>query len=98
MDFSPGVAHAYGQLDVTGTPSRNDARQTSGFPAIESALWGRFSWELLLGLFVAQLLANCATLGSGGSGGASANTSSSGSGRGGSSATGSSQSSATSSI
>jgi CIC family chloride channel protein len=26
-------------------------------------------WELLLGLFAAQLLANCATLGSGGSGG-----------------------------
>lgn len=41
----------------------------SGFPAIESALWVRFSWELLLGLFVAELLANCATLGSGGSGG-----------------------------
>ena len=29
----------------------------------------RFSWQLLLGLFVAELLANCATLGSGGSGG-----------------------------
>lgn len=41
----------------------------SGFPAIESALWVRFSWELLLGLFVVELLANCATLGSGGSGG-----------------------------
>ena len=41
----------------------------AGFPAIESALWVRFPWELLLGLFVAQLLANCATLGSGGSGG-----------------------------
>ncbi len=39
------------------------------FPAIESALGGRFPWELLLGLFAAQLLANCATLGSGGSGG-----------------------------
>lgn len=41
----------------------------SGFPAIESALWVRFPWELLLALFVAQLLSNCATLGSGGSGG-----------------------------
>ncbi len=41
----------------------------AGFPAVESALWVRFSWELLLGLFVAELLANCATLGSGGSGG-----------------------------
>ncbi len=41
----------------------------SGFPAIESALWTRYSWELLLCLFVAGLLGNCATLGSGGSGG-----------------------------
>lgn len=41
----------------------------AGFPAIESALWVRFSWQLLLGLFVAELVANCATLGSGGSGG-----------------------------
>ena len=41
----------------------------AGFPAIESALWVRFPWELLLVLFAAELLANCATLGSGGSGG-----------------------------
>ena len=41
----------------------------SGFPAIESALWTRYSWALLLCLFVAGMLANCATLGSGGSGG-----------------------------
>jgi CIC family chloride channel protein len=41
----------------------------SGLPAVESALWVRFPWELLLALFVAELLANCATLGSGGSGG-----------------------------
>ena len=41
----------------------------AGFPAVESALWVRFPWELLLGLFVAEFLANCATLGSGGSGG-----------------------------
>ena len=41
----------------------------SGFPAVESALWVRFPWELLLALFVAEILANCATLGSGGSGG-----------------------------
>lgn len=41
----------------------------AGFPAIESALWVRFPWELLLGLFLAEMLANCATLGSGGSGG-----------------------------
>jgi CIC family chloride channel protein len=41
----------------------------SGLPAVESALWVRFPWPLLLSLFFAQLLANCATLGSGGSGG-----------------------------
>ena len=41
----------------------------SGFPAIESALWVRFSWELLLALFFVLMVANCATLGSGGSGG-----------------------------
>lgn len=41
----------------------------AGFPAIEPALAGRLPWELLLGLFAAQMLANCATLGSGGSGG-----------------------------
>jgi CIC family chloride channel protein len=41
----------------------------AGFPAVEGALWVRLSWQLLLGLFVAEFLANCATLGSGGSGG-----------------------------
>ncbi|MDA1092381.1 MAG: chloride channel protein [Acidobacteria bacterium] len=41
----------------------------AGFPAVEAALWVRLPWELLLGLFVAELVANCATLGSGGSGG-----------------------------
>jgi hypothetical protein len=41
----------------------------TGFPAIESALWVRFPWGLLLGLFAAEMVANCATLGSGGSGG-----------------------------
>jgi CIC family chloride channel protein len=41
----------------------------SGFPAIEAALWVRLSWDVLIGLFLAQLVANCATLGSGGSGG-----------------------------
>jgi chloride channel protein, CIC family len=41
----------------------------TGFPAIESALWVRFPWELLLALFAAEMVANCATLGSGGSGG-----------------------------
>ena len=41
----------------------------SGFQAVESALWVRFSWQLLLALFFAELMANCATLGSGGSGG-----------------------------
>jgi CIC family chloride channel protein len=41
----------------------------TGFPAIESALWVRFPWELLVALFAAELIANCATLGSGGSGG-----------------------------
>jgi CIC family chloride channel protein len=41
----------------------------TGFPAIESALWVRFPWGLLIALFAAELLANCATLGSGGSGG-----------------------------
>ncbi len=41
----------------------------ASFDAIESALWVRLPWELLFGLFVAALVANCATLGSGGSGG-----------------------------
>ena len=41
----------------------------TGFPAIESALWVRFPWQLLLLLFLGEMLANCATLGSGGSGG-----------------------------
>ena len=41
----------------------------SGFPAMESALWTRFSLELLLALFFAALAGNLATLGSGGSGG-----------------------------
>ena len=41
----------------------------AGFPAVESALWVRLPWELLIGLFVAEFLANCATLGLGGSGG-----------------------------
>ncbi len=41
----------------------------AGFAAVESALWVRFPWELLVGLFAAELIANCATLGSGGSGG-----------------------------
>ena len=41
----------------------------AGFPAMDSALWVRFSFELLLALFVMEMVANCATLGSGGSGG-----------------------------
>ena len=41
----------------------------TGFPAIESALAVRFSWQLLVVLLFAEILANCATLGSGGSGG-----------------------------
>ncbi len=41
----------------------------SGFPAIEAALWVRLPWDALIGLFLAELIANCATLGSGGSGG-----------------------------
>jgi CIC family chloride channel protein len=41
----------------------------TGLSAMESTLWVRFPWDLLLGLFAAELIANCATLGSGGSGG-----------------------------
>jgi len=41
----------------------------TGFPAMEAALWVRISWWLLASLFVAEMLGNCATLGSGGSGG-----------------------------
>ena len=41
----------------------------AGFPAMESALWVRYPFELLLALFVMEMIANCATLGSGGSGG-----------------------------
>jgi CIC family chloride channel protein len=36
---------------------------------MESALWVRIPWLLLLGLFFAEMAANCGTLGSGGSGG-----------------------------
>ena len=41
----------------------------TGLTAMEGALWVRFPWQLLLGLFAAELVANAATLGSGGSGG-----------------------------
>jgi len=41
----------------------------AGFPAMEAALWVRFSWGLLMALFVAELFGNIFTLGSGGSGG-----------------------------
>ncbi len=41
----------------------------AGFPAMESALWVRYSAGMLVTLFVMELVANCATLGSGGSGG-----------------------------
>ncbi len=41
----------------------------TGLPAVEGALWARFPWEVLLALFFAELAANLATLGSGGSGG-----------------------------
>ena len=41
----------------------------AGFPAMESALWTRFSLAMLIALFFAALFGNLATLGSGGSGG-----------------------------
>ncbi len=41
----------------------------SGLDTVESVLWVRFPWELLLALFFVEIVANCATLGSGGSGG-----------------------------
>lgn len=41
----------------------------TGFPAMESALWVRLSFEMLLALLVMEMIGNCATLGSGGSGG-----------------------------
>jgi CIC family chloride channel protein len=41
----------------------------AGFPAMEAALWVRFSWGLLVALFFAELFGNIFTLGSGGSGG-----------------------------
>ncbi len=41
----------------------------TGLTAMEGAMWVRFAWPLLLGLFAAELVANSATLGSGGSGG-----------------------------
>lgn len=41
----------------------------AGFPAMEAALWVRFSWQLLLCLFFAEMIGNVLTLGSGGSGG-----------------------------
>jgi len=41
----------------------------AGFPAVEGALWVRFGWEMLICLFFAEIAANLATIGSGGSGG-----------------------------
>ncbi|MCP5109242.1 MAG: chloride channel protein [bacterium] len=41
----------------------------TGFPAMESALWVRFGFLMLVMLFVMEMIGNCATLGSGGSGG-----------------------------
>jgi CIC family chloride channel protein len=41
----------------------------TGLHAVEGALWARFPWEILIALFFAELVANVATLGSGGSGG-----------------------------
>lgn len=41
----------------------------TGFPAMEGALWVRLSWGMLACLFFAEMAGNCATLGSGGSGG-----------------------------
>jgi CIC family chloride channel protein len=41
----------------------------AGFPAMEGALWVRFSWAMLVCLFFAELFGNIFTLGSGGSGG-----------------------------
>lgn len=41
----------------------------TGFPAVEAALWVQLSWGLLGCLFFAEMIGNCATLGSGGSGG-----------------------------
>ncbi|MEZ5365032.1 MAG: chloride channel protein [Bryobacterales bacterium] len=41
----------------------------TGLHAVEGALWARFPWEILLALLFAELVANVATLGSGGSGG-----------------------------
>jgi CIC family chloride channel protein len=41
----------------------------AGFPAMEAALWVRYSWGFLLCLFFAEMLGNVLTLGSGGSGG-----------------------------
>lgn len=41
----------------------------AGFPAMESALWVRYSAEMLVAMFLMEMIANCATLGSGGSGG-----------------------------
>jgi len=41
----------------------------TGLTTIESALWVRFGVGVLIALFVGELLGNCSTLGSGGSGG-----------------------------
>ncbi len=41
----------------------------TGFPAMESALWVRFPFHLLITLFLMEMIGNCATLGSGSSGG-----------------------------
>ena len=41
----------------------------SGLDTVEAALWVGFTWDVLLVLFFAEIVANCFTLGSGGSGG-----------------------------
>ncbi len=61
----PGVGGLFVGLILNYFPQIYGA----GFPAMESALWVRFSFELLVALFFMELIGNCATLGSGGSGG-----------------------------
>jgi len=41
----------------------------TGFPAMTSALYSQYAFDMLVMLFLMELIGNCATLGSGGSGG-----------------------------
>jgi CIC family chloride channel protein len=67
--FPEWLKPAIGGLMVGMVLYRFDEVYGTGLGAVESALWVRFTWELMVMLFLAELVANVVTLASGGSGG-----------------------------